>query len=207
MAVKPGDIDWSMLRGALVLLVIALAIGGGLVYGGHHIASEAELVQRRGQGSFQAARARYLTLDEERRLIETFAPRYAALEDEGLIGEERRLSWVETLRAVARGMKMPALRYEISSQDTFEPDFPVPQGSYSVFATDMRLRMGLLHEADLPAVLTALAQGARGLFSVRDCSMVRRDGAFGGAPDPREPNLDVDCRLQWFVVRRPESGA
>lgn len=201
-----ADVDWSVLRGTIVVLVVSLTISGSLVYGGYSVASDAELQHLRAKGRFQAARARYLTLDDEKRVIEEFGPRFSELESAGLIGDERRLSWVETLRTVAQGMKMPALQYEIATQEPMTPEFTVPAGTFSVYGTEMRLSMGLLHAGDLPAVFAALGESARGLFTVTGCSLKRQTDELGVQVDPRKPNLKADCRLQWMVTRKPETG-
>ena len=202
-----GDIDWRVLRGSIIVAVIAFAIAGALVYGGHQISSEAAAAERQSQNRSKSARARYLTLDDEKRLIEEFAPQYAALENAGLIGDERRLSWIETLRTVAKGMKMPALRYEIGAQERFEPDYPLPAGTFTVYGTEMRLQMGLLHAADLPAIFAALGEAARGLFTVTGCSLARPYAELGEQIDPSKANLSVQCRLRWLVTRKPSAPA
>jgi len=201
---QPDSIDWRLLRNSALVLVIALGISGALVYGGLDAAEHARLIHKGEKNRFQAARARYLTLDDEARIIQEFAPRFAEFVDAGLIGEERRLSWVETLRTVARGLKVPALRYEISSQEKVTPEYPIPPGSFGVYGTQMRLRMGLLHGADLPAVFLALSEAAKGLFTVSGCSITRPYAESMRDINPSEPNLTVDCRLTWLVTKRPE---
>ena len=80
----------------------------------------------------------------------------------------------------------------------------LPRGTFKVYATDMRLSVGLLHEGDLPAMLAALDEAAAGMFSVAGCAMTTRNDAFPLKPDPRSPNINAECRLQWYVVRKPE---
>jgi hypothetical protein len=196
--------DWKVLRGAIVMTVVSVIISGGLLYGGRELADKADLQYRRDYGSYQGARARYLTLDDQQRTIEEFYPRYQGLEEAGMIGDERRLSWIETLRNMARGLKVSQMRYEISSQEEFEPAFELPRGTFKVYTTDMNLSAGLLHEADLPAMLAALDEAAEGMFSVAGCSMQVRANAFPVKPEPRNPNVIAECRLQWFIVRKPE---
>lgn len=196
--------DWKVLRGSIVMMSVSVIISGGLIYGGQQLASDADQQYRRDYARYQSARARYLTLDDQQRMIEQYYPRYKALEDAGIIGTERRLSWIETLRNMARGLKVPQMRYEISTQEEFEPTFTLPQGTFKVFATDMRLSAGLLHEGDLPAMLAALDEAADGMFSVAGCALEVRADAFPPQPNPRNPNVNAECRLQWFVVRKPE---
>ncbi|MBT6277324.1 MAG: hypothetical protein HOI95_24730 [Chromatiales bacterium] len=202
-----ADVDWGLLRGATIVSFVSLAISGSLIFGGAKLASDAALEYSRDQQRYSSARQRYLTLDDEERLIREFAPQFAALQEQGLIGEEQRLSWVETLRAVAVGLKLPSLQYEISAQRELRPSYTTPAGTFKVYGTEMKLTMGLLHEGDLPAVLTALTQAARGQFSVEGCSLVRNSRGFSGPANPRQPNLDVECRLTWLLIRKPEPSS
>ncbi|MEM7406786.1 MAG: hypothetical protein AAF458_15925 [Pseudomonadota bacterium] len=202
-----ANLDFRELRGATIMLVVALAIGGGLLYWGLQYAQTTETEFRKGQSRFKSAKRRYSTLDDQQREIEQYLPQYQALEEAGIIGDESRLNWIETLRGLAVNMKLPVMRYEISSQDELEPDFEFPSGNFKVFATEMRLTAGLLHEADLPMMVNALTEAANGLFTVSGCSIARRSRAFAGKPDPRKPNLDVECVLRWYVVRKPEPRA
>ena len=153
---KPSEVDWSVLRGSIALLVGALIAGGGLAAGAYYFNSGVAAAHAKESRRLASARGSYLTLDDERRLIDTYYPRYRALEARGIIGAERRLNWVETLRTAATKIKLPKLQYEIASRDVFKPDFPVKTGRYAVFASNMNLAIGLLHEEDLPALLAEL---------------------------------------------------
>lgn len=199
------SIDWKELRGSGTVLAVALAIGGALVYWGIDFSSAAELEYKKGQSRFQAARRRYSTLDEQQRLIEQYYPQYQALEQAGVVGAEQRLNWIETLGNLARGLKIPVMRYEISSQEEFQPGFAVSQGAFKVFATEMRLTTGLLHEGDLPAIITALNEAASGLFTVSGCSMSRSTTTVIKKNDPRVPTVNAQCQLRWYIVKTPEA--
>ncbi|NKC16862.1 MAG: hypothetical protein GKR94_33120 [Gammaproteobacteria bacterium] len=196
-----ADVEWRLLRGSMMVSAICLTLGGALIYGAAQIAAEAERRYMADRGRYQSARARYLRLDDEKRLLDEFAPKFALFREHGLIGTEQRLSWVEALRAVAVGLKLAALQYEIGTQEAFSPEFTVPAGSFKVFSTDMQLKMGLLHEGDLRALLTALEEAARGQFSVTNCRFDRSPGSFDDTTVASRANLEVRCNLRWLLVK------
>jgi hypothetical protein len=80
---------------------------------------------------------------------------------------------------------------------------PVRAGPFRVYASTMRLSAGLVHEEDLLRLLEALERRAAGSFNVESCT-IRRGRA--GELAPFGENLQADCSLQWFTVRKPEPG-
>ena len=74
-------------------------------------------------------------------------------------------------------------------------------GSFRVFATEMSLDLGLLHEEDLPSLLSRIRQDARGLHRVASCTISRSGPSFG--LDPTQANLKAKCVLDWLTVRVP----
>ncbi len=203
---KLAEIDWSVLRGALILLVVALLVSGGLFYGSSYVHDQVERENRSEQLNLTRVRSEYQTIDDEQRIIETYLPQYRTLEERGIIGSERRLDWVETLRAAAAKIRLPSLRYELFPQGEYRAEFPLPQGAYKVYESTMRLDLGLLHEGDLVALLAELNRNSEGLFTVSSCS-IRRNGEQVRF-EPNVPNISASCELRWLTVRgADEDGA
>ena len=195
------EIDWSVLRGALLLFGVTLVLAVALIGGGQWfhdgMRSRFEQEQRR----FQTNSRRYLSVDEEERLIGTYMPRYQGLEHSGVVGDEHRLAWVETLRAVSSELRLPDMRYEVQPQKVYQPPVPLPTGGLRVYGSTMRVSLGLLHEDDLFRFLDALGSQSLGSFSVEHCDLRRSAG--GGQADPARANLDASCDLLWVTIRKP----
>lgn len=199
---KASDIDWRVLRGALMLLGISILVCAALVYAGVHYGEIAanEMTNQRRQ--LISVRGEYQALDDEQKLMETYLPQYVALEDRGVIGKERRLDWIETLRAVAKEGRLTSLRYELFPQDEYTPEFPLPEGQYKVFSSGMRLDVGLLHEGDLAFLLRRLQKNSTGIFTLSKCSLRRKFSEV--KIDPKAVNIDASCELRWFTVKLPQ---
>lgn len=194
------EIDWPVLRGSLLLFGVALVLAVGLIGGGQWFHDEMRARFEKEQKRFQANSRRYLSVDEEERLIGTYLPRYHGLEQAGLVGEEQRLAWVETLRAVSAELRLPEMRYEVAPQKPYQPPVPLPTGGLRVYGSTMKVSLGLLHEDDLFRFLDALQGQAPGTFSVDQCDL-RRAGGLQAEPD--HANLDALCELRWVTVRKP----
>ncbi|VFN08032.1 MAG: hypothetical protein BECKG1743D_GA0114223_112481, partial [Candidatus Kentron sp. G] len=119
-------------------------------------------------------RVQYRQLDEEITIVNTYFPRFQRLVQDGFIGEERRLTWLEALRDASARIELPGLRYNISSRQPYHvSNFPVDTGIYQIHATQMQLTMGLLHEGDLFFLLRELERHGIGLYSTVYCRLRR----------------------------------
>lgn len=199
---KLAEVDWPLLRGALAGLTVCLVVAGLVAGASYEFVESKRTALRVEKSKLLGIRGKYQTIDEEERLIEEYLPRFVALEERGVIGREFRLDWIETLRGASTELKLPELRYAIDTQDGYQPDFPVNPGAFQIYASKMRLDLGLLHEGDLPALLERIERDARGLYRVSDCALTRTASTLD--LDPTKPNVRANCTLDWLTVRRPD---
>ncbi|OFJ47202.1 hypothetical protein BA896_015270 [Janthinobacterium lividum] len=71
-----------------------------------------------------------------------------ALRKSGLIGEENRLAWIDTMRRSQEQRKLLPISYDISPQQGLQVPSSMVMGQYRLRGSRMRLRMDLLHEMD-----------------------------------------------------------
>ena len=199
---KLAEVDWVVVRGALIFLVVALIVSSTLAYAGVHFGEQAEQGINSERRQLTAVRSQYQTIDDKQRIIELYLPLYEILEERGIVGKERRLSWVETLKAVAEEVQLPSLRYELFPQEELVAEFPLQQGVYRVYSSEMRLDMALLHEGDLPVLLRELQRKATGLFTVSSCLLLRNGQVL--TMTPKAKNITASCRLKWYTIKQPE---
>ena len=194
--------DRRALRGSMVLAAFAVTIGVAVTGAALRFHAEASRGYDREKGRLEAVRSRYRTIDEQKRQIETWLPAYRSLQAAGVIGEERRLEWIETLRAAAARAGLPSLRYRIEPRTPYEAGPGLETGNHGVFSTVVRIEAGLVHEGDLERLIGALAAADAGLFRIERCS-VRRSG-----PDfvmrAGAINLGAECDLRWITLARTE---
>ena len=138
-------------------------------------------------------------VDEEEKLIKTYLPSFIKLYEDGIIGSEHRLNWVEVLRESGDEIRMPSLVYQIESQEVFTPAFPLDMGKFKLYSSTMSLNMQLLHEGDLFQILDRLDEDARGSFSLSSCNILQSGSDIMN--DPGAANISVRCELQWFTIR------
>jgi hypothetical protein len=202
---KAADIEWTMLRGGLISLAIALGVAGVVVGASYRFWETNDLTFRRADVERRAAEEEYRKLDELEQMVATYYPIFQDLERDGVIGEERRLKWTEALKDADGNLKLPNLTYSIDTQDRHKTEFPLPKGAYKLYSSEMNLDLGLLHGEDLFRLFNRLDEDADGLFSVDACSLSRQMDSPG---DWQRPHLRTTCRLYWYTIKKPgEKGS
>ncbi len=193
------DIEWPLLRGALAILVASIAVSSLLIWGSYYFRGKMKLEFIRNNAQFQSISQRYLAVDEQDKLIKRYLPKFVTLYNNGVIGHEQRLNWLEVLRKVGDKLRLPGLSYEIHSQSQYSPDFPVTLGHFQLYSSQMTLNMHLAHEGDLLNLLGILDRKAEGSYSVQSCKMNRSGNVI--IMDPDKSNITVKCELDWFTIK------
>ena len=143
-----------------------------------------------------AASSRYAHVGNEKHDIRVFQQRFVELEARGLIGEEKRLEWVDAIRQAQEQRSLPPLSYEIEPQQPVHLESALDLGDYQLNGSRMRLHMELLHEMDLFNFLDDLHQSS--FFAVQDCGIKRLSTAAGQTSNG--PTLGADCTLNWITM-------
>jgi hypothetical protein len=193
--------EFALIRTAALTLLAALTISATFVMLSELKQHEADENLVHAQRARDVAYASYAQVDNEKRDIRNFQPRYIELLSRGLIGEEKRLEWVDVVRQIQAQRKLPPLSYDIEPQQTVRLESSLDLGDYQLQGSRMRLHMELLHEMDLFNFFDDLRQ--RSFVTVQDCS-IRRLGVAAGALGA--PTLGADCTLNWITLAQAPKG-
>ncbi len=185
-----------LISGALWLGLLLLMVAAGA------FSARMEHARQSAQQQLQASVRDYRATREAEHILRTDAQRFARLREQGFVGPEPRLRWVEDLRAAAAGAGLVAIRYEL------EPRRAAPDtgtgGAYTLFVSPMKLFLELRHEGDLPRFLARLEARHSGLFDLADCSLRRpREGSIS----LEEANVSADCTLRWYSLDAADVGS
>ena len=191
-------VDWSTMRGTVIGFAVCVVLAGAMLAASMYFKDKMAREYRDNHARFRAASQQYLAVDEEERIIDEFYPEFVRLYRAGLLGRERRLSWLETLREAGASIKMPELSYKLEAQREAAPDYDVVLGGYRLYASPMNLNLGLLHEGDLLRLFDALDRDAMGQYTVRECEFVMSGGDVVLEADA--PNISAQCELDWLTV-------
>jgi len=195
-----NKIDFSFLRTPLIGLLIAILLSAGLIFGGAQFEQEKVEQYNQVKGSLQKAHRKYTKLVKDIDLLDQYTKAYKAYKSTGLVGPERRLSWIETLETVNDELRLPKLSYKLEPQQEFvKPGLKIER-NILVASTPMTLTMDLLHEEDLLDVFDGIRENIDNLFTVESCSIKRKGGAQAKTLSTKKENLSANCLIRWITV-------
>ena len=152
--------------------------------------------------SSDLARQRFQSSGMEKDTIIRYLPQYQALISKGFIGEERRIEWVDELRAQHQLHKLFGIKYSISQQEVFKPTFAPNLGGFTMHRSVMKINLDMLHEGDILQLTESLSAKNTSPFILRDCEITRL-GSSGNLSSQLVANLHAQCELDWITLREP----
>ncbi|MGB1799523.1 MAG: hypothetical protein ACPHLK_01695 [Gammaproteobacteria bacterium] len=195
---KESDLDWSILKTPLVMLCVCLVIASALIGTAYYFNSSMEKEFKNNRSIFQSISRRYLDVDQEEKVLRENYPKFVALYNQGIIGQERRLNWIESLRKAGEVIGLPSLSYSIKSQEGYVPEYPINYSSYALYRSSMELNLGLLHEGDLFKFIDYINKNADGIYTISECDF--KKGANEVSYEKGKANVSVTCLLYWITI-------
>ncbi|MDP2103225.1 MAG: hypothetical protein Q8J59_02765 [Methylotenera sp.] len=194
--------DWQKMQTPLVLLGVVFVMVTLLIGFAQHYNTEQEQALQTQLNLLNAARQRYQSSGTEKDMITEFLPQYQALINQGFVGEERRIEWVDNLRAQHKNHQLFGIKYNISQQEKYTPAFAPNLGGFVLHRSIMKLELDMLHEGDLLQLTESLNANNAASFMLRDCEILRLN--TNGLPsDQLIANLHAQCELDWLTLREP----
>lgn len=182
---------WHLLL-SIALLAAAIALGFWSQHRMHQAKQERDIAEKRLQ---QIDRQLLQVRIEEQEIKERTAT-FQNLVNSGIMGEERRLEWIELLRDLQRQLKLPGMNYEFGPQLALDTN---NDSAYAYQSSHFRVQLRLLHEEDLLRFLAQLQKGAKAMVLNRACRVSRSPGS--GEANPSLPLLLADCDMEWVTLR------
>lgn len=202
---KLGDIEWPVLRGALIGVSIACVVSAATVSATHYYVSGLAAENSQFQASLNQIRDRYVAAIQERQLIERYWPQYRQLQADGFVGEENRLNWVDLLHILAAKHRVLGLSYEVLPRAVAVPNQNVNTGEFQMQDSEMTLRLDLLHEGNLLELLQDLSTQNAGIFNLKSCSIDRSQPEI--TISNSTSNVSAQCKLIWHTIQPPAAAS
>ncbi|HIJ84341.1 MAG TPA: hypothetical protein HPQ00_09065, partial [Magnetococcales bacterium] len=168
------SIDLKVIRTPALMLGVAVCLCYGSLWGSGRFREAQEQELRRTELVIREIAVKYDAMAENIRLINTFYPRFSDFERQGIIGEEDRVSWVESVRRKGHEGRIFSLNYSVAPPEPFAlPSFGKLVGP-DLYASGMSIDMELLHEGEMMDFISGLQADAKGLFVVNECHIERK---------------------------------
>jgi hypothetical protein len=147
----------------------------------------------------QAIQTKLSRATEEEREIREKLVDYRGLLARGVIGDERRLEWVETIGQIKTDNKLFEIKYQIEPQRALELPGIAPTADVEFRVSALKVEMQLLHEGDLLVFIDGLRRSLKSHVLVRSCAIRRlvRSGQDRGIA----PRLRADCVIDLVTIR------
>ena len=144
--------------------------------------------------------AKLASATEEEREIKANLQQYQALAARGIIGEERRLDWIDTITAIKNERRLFNIAYSIEPQKDLDyPGFAAGGTGVKFMVSRAKIDIQLLHEEDLLNFIGDLTKRGRSYLSVRSCNVRRAERGGGGAT--LAPRLEAACVFDLITIR------
>jgi hypothetical protein len=194
-----SKIDWFYLRRPLIMLAVAILFSVGIAMVGYQYEKVQREQYQTALSTLRSTHKLYSDIVNDIDLLEQYRSLYSEYKATGLVGDERRLSWIESLESTNEVLRLPTLGYSLKPQEKFQrPGFKLKRG-VSVMASPMELTIGMLHEEDLFALLEGLHLSIRNLFTVDSCS-INRQGPIERSLATKKSNLQSRCTIRWVTI-------
>ena len=197
--------DLPKIQSSLLAALLMTFVGAGAVYATLDATKTAKLAQASAQAQRNEIDRKLKRIFSEENEIKQDSALFNQLAERGVIGEEKRLDWIEQLKAIREKRKLFDLQYEIAPQRRLDTD---AAKGFAFYSSTMRLQLKLLHEEDLTRLIDDLRERAHALIQVKHCDVSRLpQGATDGSTIAQ---LQADCRIDWITLREikdaPETG-
>jgi len=187
------------IAGPAIVAVALIAAGAVAVAVTNQLLTAARAEQQTVRAERAAEQNKLVRATDEAREISERLVDYRRLVDRGIVGEERRLDWVDRINAIKAARKLSEVKYSIGPQRPAEHPGITGGGEVEFLASPMQLNMALLHEEDLFGFIGDLRSGLSALVVVKACSIERT----GEAAKARglAPRLRALCELDLVTIR------
>jgi len=192
-------IDWYYLKRPIILFFVLLVVSLVFVFVGHQYEQAQKEEYQQAVAKLDSTHRLYRNIVNDIDLLDQYRKLFNDYKSTGLVGKERRLSWIESLESTNEVLRLPTLIYNLLPQEKFERPGLKVHRDVSVLSSPMELSIGLLHEEDLFALLEGLRLSIRSLFTVDSCSMARSSGVAQPL-DTKRANLTATCTIRWVTI-------
>ena len=201
--------DLKRLRAPIALAVVLTAVGAAVLITSQSYLDSAKAEQAATRASRVAAQERVSKVSEEEHEIRENLVDFERMREHGMIGEQNRIEWIESIARIKNSRKLFEIKYRIEAQRPLDYPGVVVTGNTDLVVSRMKLEMLLLHEDDLLNFLADLQSANKAYVSVRQCAVTRIERGPAQTAGALQARLRAECLLDLISVRgiRPREKA
>lgn len=180
-----------------IAFVALIALGAALIW----YVQELRVQETQRLAAARADRAqageRLSRIAEEEREVKEKIEVYRRLKDLDIIGEERRLRWIDAMARIRAQRELLDVRYQVERQRQIA-SVAGKAGAVEFNSSLMNVEIALLHEGDLLGFLSDLRQSGNAYYSVQHCGVTRTGQSVSATG--LAPRLRASCRIELITI-------
>jgi len=190
--------DIPYIRGVLVMAILTLILGAIAVYVSDDMLNEAQQSKTTADQEWSDAVRKLERTKNEQEDLQGYYHQYQNLVEQNIIGEEKRLDWIESIEEIRNRLNIFSVKYKLDPQETLDMvGTDLPGSSFDLRRSNMTLGLSLLHEGQLLNFIEALSEEAKGMYLLDSCVLTRNDLV---RKLKFTPNLEAECTLGWITL-------
>jgi hypothetical protein len=193
--------DLKRLRAPLAAAIALFALAAACLIASGHYLDAARNARDTTRVSRVAAQDRVLRVSEEEREIREDLVYYEQMRQRGIVGEQTRLDWIESITRIKNERKLFEIRYNFEAQKPLDYPGLVTTDAADFVVSRLKLDMLLLHEGDLLNFLSDLQAGIKAHVSVRNCVVTRIERGAAPGATTLQPRLRAECQVDLITVK------
>ena len=186
--------DLPHLKWSLLSFLCVLCAGGAGIALSKHFAAQAQREQQAARHHLNTAHRQLAIATEDRENMKAYALEYGELLKRNVIGDDRRMDWVEGLERIRKQHRVLNFKYSFSPQHSYIPPSALGSGNFVLNMSDMTLQFDLLHEEQLMDFFDTMRTDIGGWFILDHCTLERN-----GDPDAIV-QLKAECAGGWLTL-------
>ena len=194
--------DLRRLRVPIALALLMIGAGLACLFVAQSYFDSAKVARDASRVSRVGAQERVARVSEEEREIRENLVDYERMRERGMLGEQSRIEWIESIARIKRDRKLFEIKYRIEAQRPLDyPGVISTTGGAEFVVSRMRLDMLLLHENDLLDFLADLETAKKAFVSTRQCVITRIERGSLPSATAVQPRLRAECQVDLVSVR------
>lgn len=185
----------------MVFIVLSILLAGSW-YGYGEVEKELLAQERPKVQKLNSLQSQVNFLQQQVRLYEQYGDKYQELVKKGLVKQQDRVFWTDSLIRITDEYIIPDLRFSFSAEKPLSSGqfskIKIPNGLF--YFSRVNLSMALQHEEDLIRVFETISQKISPLYLVESCTTKLKDTDHEVYAnfDLMDGNVTADCTLIVF---------
>jgi len=196
--------DFPLIRASVITALVSVLLSGIIVYSSQAYSDYAQKEFRKASNHLNDVRNRRNNALQDREYLETYSKDYESLQARNIIGDERRLDWMEELDKLRRQNLVIDFGYNISPQSIYSSLPTLDSGNLNINYSEMKLQFDLLHEEQLLNFLSAMQKQVQGHYQLKECKMQLASTNNKDIEDniPQvSVNIKAECTGGWITLK------